>query len=57
MEEQVAEGIKYPLRSLAQKNWESPKLVSDYESFGKICDELGHAPGYEELEIRTTVTE
>jgi hexosaminidase len=45
-EEQVAEGITYPLRSLAQKNWGSPKLVLDHERFVEICDELGRAPGY-----------
>jgi hexosaminidase len=39
-EGQVAEGIKYPLCALSQKNWGSPKLVPDHESFVKLCDEL-----------------
>lgn len=45
-ESQVAEGIKSPLRALAQKNWGSPRLVSSYDSFIAIIEQIGRAPGY-----------
>lgn len=45
-EEQVAEGIRCPLRSLAQKNWGSPALTAGYDAFVPIIERVGRAPGY-----------
>ncbi|GHJ43169.1 hypothetical protein Cs7R123_05110 [Catellatospora sp. TT07R-123] len=45
-EEQVAAGIRYPLRVLAQQTWGSPKLVAAYSSFTTIADTIGHSPGW-----------
>jgi hexosaminidase len=45
-EEQVAEGIRCPLRSLAQKNWGSPLLTTTYDAFVPIIEHIGLAPGY-----------
>jgi hexosaminidase len=44
-EEQIAAAIGDALRSLAQKNWGSPKLVERYEDFQPIIKVIGHAPG------------
>lgn len=45
-EQQIAAAIKDALRALAQKNWGSPKLVDDYESFRPIIELIGRAPGW-----------
>ncbi|HEY7123271.1 MAG TPA: family 20 glycosylhydrolase [Ktedonobacterales bacterium] len=45
-EEQVAEGIRCPLRSLAQKNWGAPALTTAYDTFLPIIERIGRAPGY-----------
>lgn len=45
-ENQIAEGIMHSLRSLAQKNWGSARLVANYNSFLPIITRIGHAPGY-----------
>jgi hexosaminidase len=45
-EEQVTEGIRCPLRSLAQKNWGSPPLTTAYDTFLPIIEHIGRAPGY-----------
>ena len=45
-ENQIAEGMMYSLRALAQKNWGSIRLVPDYSSFLPIIVRIGHAPGY-----------
>jgi hexosaminidase len=45
-ESQIAAGIKGPLRALAQKNWGSPRLVSSYDSFVPVAEQIGRAPGY-----------
>jgi hexosaminidase len=47
-EGQIAAGIKAPLRALAQKNWGSPRLVSSYDSFVPVVEQIGRAPGYVE---------
>ena len=45
-EQQVASGIDSSLRALAQKNWGSDKLVTDYDNFEPIISLIGRAPGY-----------
>ncbi|WP_211216368.1 family 20 glycosylhydrolase [Longispora albida] len=45
-EDQVAAGIRYPLRGLAQQTWGSPKLVAAYSDFTPIADRIGRAPGW-----------
>lgn len=45
-EEEIAQGITCSLRSLAQKNWGSRKLVQEYERFLPIITRIGHAPGF-----------
>lgn len=45
-EDQIAGGIKYSLRVLAQQTWGSPKPVSSYAAFTPIVDAVGHAPGW-----------
>ncbi|MGH8529711.1 MAG: family 20 glycosylhydrolase [Nevskiales bacterium] len=43
----VAEGIYPRLRMLAQKTWNSEKLVGSYEEFQAIMDAAERAPGYQ----------
>ncbi|MEY9932035.1 hexosaminidase [Catenulispora sp. GP43] len=45
-EDQTADGIKYPMRDLAQMTWNSPKLVSTYAAFVPIMDAIGRNPLY-----------
>ncbi|WP_412542825.1 family 20 glycosylhydrolase [Longispora sp. K20-0274] len=45
-EDQIAAGIRLPLRGLAQQTWGSPKLVATYAQFTPIADLVGHAPGW-----------
>jgi hexosaminidase len=45
-EHQIADGIRCSLRSLAQKNWGSAKLVTSYNSFVPIINRIGRAPSY-----------
>jgi hexosaminidase len=45
-EDQVAGGIKYTLRVLAQQTWGSPKPVATYAAWQPIADAVGHAPGW-----------
>lgn len=45
-EAQIASAIEHALRSLAQKNWGSPKIAADYEHFKPIIASIGRAPGY-----------
>ncbi|WP_041540502.1 family 20 glycosylhydrolase [Catenulispora acidiphila] len=45
-EDQTADGIKYPLRDLAQMTWNSPKLVPTYAAFVPIMDAVGRNPLY-----------
>lgn len=43
-ETQIAAGITYPLRDLAQMTWGSPKPASTYAAFVPIMDSIGHNP-------------
>ncbi len=45
-EDQIAAGIKYSLRVLAQQTWGSPKPVATYASWLPIADAVGRAPGW-----------
>jgi hexosaminidase len=45
-EDQIAGGIKYTLRVLAQQTWGSPKPVATYANWQPIADAVGHAPGW-----------
>ncbi|MBS2551884.1 family 20 glycosylhydrolase [Catenulispora sp. NL8] len=45
-EDQTAEGIKYPMRDLAQMTWNTPKLVPTYAAFVPIMDAVGRDPLY-----------
>ena len=45
-EAQTADGIKYPMRDLAQMTWNTPKLVSTYAAFVPIMDAVGRNPLY-----------
>ena len=45
-EAQIASAIEHALRSLAQKNWGSPRLTERYEGFKPLIATIGHAPGY-----------
>ncbi|WP_371619347.1 family 20 glycosylhydrolase [Streptomyces sp. NBC_00454] len=45
-ETQVAAGIMYPLRGLAQQTWGSPKPVSTYAAFTPIVAAIGHNPAW-----------
>lgn len=44
-EAQIAAAIEDALRALAQKNWGSPRIAADYESFKALIATIGHAPG------------
>jgi hexosaminidase len=45
-EDQTADGIKYPLRDLAQTTWNTPKLVPTYAAFVPVMDAIGRNPLY-----------
>ncbi|WP_063753315.1 family 20 glycosylhydrolase, partial [Streptomyces sp. NRRL S-87] len=45
-EEQIAAGIMYPLRGLAQQTWGSPKPVATYADFTPIVVAVGHNPAW-----------
>ncbi|WP_157531765.1 family 20 glycosylhydrolase [Kitasatospora sp. Root107] len=45
-ESQIAAGIMYPLRALAQQTWGSPKPAATYASFTPIVAAVGHHPGW-----------
>ncbi|MEV0414150.1 family 20 glycosylhydrolase [Streptomyces sp. NPDC050448] len=45
-EEQIAAGIMYPLRALAQQTWGSPKPASTYAAFTPIAAAVGHNPAW-----------
>ena len=41
----MAWGMRNSMRSVAQHNWASPKLVTAYSGFQALSDRLGRAPG------------
>ncbi|MGW1763273.1 family 20 glycosylhydrolase [Streptomyces sp. NPDC002073] len=45
-EDQIAAGIMYPLRGLAQQTWGSPKPVATYAAFTPIVTAVGHNPAW-----------
>ncbi|MCX4782131.1 family 20 glycosylhydrolase [Streptomyces sp. NBC_01264] len=45
-ETQIAAGIMYPLRGLAQQTWGSPKPVATYAAFTPIVAAIGHHPSW-----------
>ncbi|WP_333770736.1 family 20 glycosylhydrolase [Streptomyces sp. IBSBF 2435] len=45
-EDQIASGIMYPLRALAQQTWGSPKPASTYAAFTAIVAAIGHNPAW-----------
>ncbi|WP_457032645.1 family 20 glycosylhydrolase [Kitasatospora sp. P5_F3] len=45
-ESQIAAGIMYPLRALAQQTWGSPKPAATYAAFTPIVAAVGHHPGW-----------
>lgn len=45
-EDQIAGGIKYTLRVLAQQTWGSPKPVATYANWVPIVDAVGRSPGW-----------
>ncbi|MGW1636336.1 family 20 glycosylhydrolase [Streptomyces lavendulae] len=45
-EDQIAAGIMYPLRALAQQTWGSPKPVPAYAAFTPIVAAVGHNPAW-----------
>ncbi|GLV83243.1 hypothetical protein Slala03_29320 [Streptomyces lavendulae subsp. lavendulae] len=45
-EDQIAAGIMYPLRALAQQTWGSPKPVPTYAAFTPIVAAVGHNPAW-----------
>ncbi|MFB7055297.1 family 20 glycosylhydrolase [Streptomyces vinaceus] len=45
-QEQIAAGIMYPLRALAQQTWGSPKPVATYAAFTPIAAAVGHNPAW-----------
>ncbi|WP_354644507.1 family 20 glycosylhydrolase [Kitasatospora camelliae] len=45
-EDQIAAGIMYPLRGLAQQTWGSPKPAASYAGFTPIVTAVGHNPAW-----------
>ncbi|KJY26949.1 beta-N-acetylhexosaminidase, partial [Streptomyces sp. NRRL S-495] len=45
-EAQIAAGIMYPLRGLAQQTWGSPRPTAAYASFVPIAAAVGHNPAW-----------
>ncbi|MFD7834179.1 family 20 glycosylhydrolase [Streptomyces sp. NPDC059761] len=45
-QEQIAAGIMYPLRALAQQTWGSPKPAATYAAFTPIAAAVGHNPAW-----------
>jgi hexosaminidase len=46
-EDEVGEGVRIPLRVIAQKTWGSPLPAETYDAFALIIDAVGDAPGGE----------
>jgi len=46
-ETEITEGVRIPLRVMAQKTWGSPLLADTFEEFTPIIDAVGTAPGSE----------
>jgi hexosaminidase len=44
-EREIERGIDTRLRVIAQKTWDSPRLVAGYDDFLRLGSEIGHAPG------------
>ena len=49
-EREIARDIAMRLRVIAQQGWGSPKPTPGYDGFLKLADEVGYAPGYDELD-------
>ncbi|WP_328764785.1 family 20 glycosylhydrolase [Streptomyces sp. NBC_00272] len=45
-QEQIAAGITYPLRVLAQQTWGSPKPATTYAAFTPMAAAVGHNPAW-----------
>ncbi|MEU6890591.1 family 20 glycosylhydrolase [Streptomyces sp. NPDC046557] len=45
-EDQIAAGIMYPVRALAQQTWGSPKPAATYAAFTPIVAAVGHNPAW-----------
>ncbi|MER5640610.1 family 20 glycosylhydrolase [Kitasatospora sp. NPDC002227] len=45
-EDQIAVGLMYPLRGLAQQTWGSPKPAATYAGFTPIVTAVGHNPAW-----------
>ncbi|MFB6810647.1 family 20 glycosylhydrolase [Streptomyces sp. NPDC056387] len=45
-QDQIAAGIMYPLRALAQQTWGSPKPAAAYAAFTPIAAAVGHNPAW-----------
>jgi hexosaminidase len=41
----MAWGMHYPMRTIAQQTWASPKIFTRYTDFKNFSDQLGRAPG------------
>ena len=48
-EEEIAAAISMRLRVLAQKGWGSAPAVAGYDAFLALADEIGFAPGFNEI--------
>ncbi|MEV8509162.1 family 20 glycosylhydrolase [Actinoplanes sp. NPDC051475] len=46
-EDQVAAGIRDPLRALAQQTWGTPKATATYTAFQPMIAAIGRAPGFQ----------
>ncbi|MFF5768392.1 galactose-binding domain-containing protein [Streptomyces tanashiensis] len=55
--EQTADGIKNPLRGLAQMTWGSPKLVPTYAEFVPIMDAIGRNPLWQTTSAPSNLTQ
>ncbi|MFK0232659.1 family 20 glycosylhydrolase [Streptomyces vinaceus] len=45
-QDQIAAGIMYPLRALAQQTWGSPKPAATYDAFVPVAAAIGHNPAW-----------
>ncbi|RKE23446.1 family 20 glycosylhydrolase [Streptomyces sp. TLI_171] len=45
-EDQIAAGLMYPLRGLAQQTWGSPKPAATYAGFTPVVAAVGHNPAW-----------
>ncbi len=56
-EKEIARDTAMRLRVVAQKGWGTPNPTAGYGGFLRLADRVGHAPGYDEVELPPSTTD